>query len=530
MIERDPTALNYIIDQNNDRDEPIEIYEYKIKDKKKLNGRFFSAKFSFSGCLLALFVNIIALFVFSALLFAVYLIVVNASLRTYGEFCNKDSDCDTSFQLRCQFGICNCTSDYFHKSITTGCVRKLNNLGSCQLDEQCYGGQYCFNNVCDCSNDRFWNSTTLFCQKKSGYGGFCLNDVNCGYGTNMNCVSSKCGCSDPNVSYWNGTYCAPVQSFMGDCKTNSTCKPSSFLLCNTTELYPNKCACLPYHFWNSASEMCQSMKTVNETCDSSEECLSHTKLFCGLLEGVVYMSVKRCTCQSDHYWSPTSNSCEKKASYGEVCTVCDNTLLLSCNVANYCACDPTHFWNGTFCVLDISNGLNCDNNFDCDSALGLSCDTTYRKCVCASTHYWKDSTCTLKQINGSYCKKDIECQSQNGLSCVSDRCSCPATNFWNINICNVKYDANTYCTETFQCKDYRGLTCINGAGISSKSCQCGTNFYWEQSTQTCNSKKSHGLTCANDYECRDSLGLICASTCLCPYTHYWDSGTCSNKN
>lgn len=174
----------------------------------------------------------------------------------------------------------------------------------------------------------------------------------------MNCVSSKCGCSDPNVSYWNGTYCAPVQSYLGDCKTNDTCKPASFLICNTTEFFPNKCTCLPYHFWNSASEICQSMKTINDTCDSTEECYSHTNLYCGLLKGV-----KRCICESNHYWSSTSKLCgkvvlifcfiifclEKKNSYGEVCTVCDDTVLLSCNAANYCACDSTHFWNGTFC-------------------------------------------------------------------------------------------------------------------------------------------------------------------------------------
>lgn len=228
----------------------------------------------------------------------------------------------------------------------------------------------------------------------------------------MNCVSTKCSCSDPNVSYWNGTFCAPVQSYLGDCKTNSTCKPSSFLLCNTTEHFPNKCTCLPFHFWNSANEICQPMKTINETCGSALECYSHTKLVCEILN----MGVKRCICEPNHYWSVSSKSCglskkfetlnnfkkysflEKKATYGEVCTVCDDTLLLSCNIANYCVCDGNRFWNGTFCGifnfvfnlkkkiiiikdLDITNGLNCLNNFDCDSAVGLSCDNTYNQCV-----------------------------------------------------------------------------------------------------------------------------------------------------
>ena len=41
----------------------------------------------------------------------------------------------------------------------------------------------------------------------------------------------------------------------------------------------------------------------------------------------------------------------QKATYGEVCTICDDTLKLSCDAGNYCTCNSSgnYFWNGTFC-------------------------------------------------------------------------------------------------------------------------------------------------------------------------------------
>jgi len=43
----------------------------------------------------------------------------------------------------------------------------------------------------------------------------------------------------------------------------------------------------------------------------------------------------------------------RKATYGEVCTTCDDTVGLSCNTGNYCVCNTTgnYFWNGTYCGM-----------------------------------------------------------------------------------------------------------------------------------------------------------------------------------
>lgn len=41
MIEKDPTGLNFILNQNNDREEPVEIYEVNFLSFIKKNLSFF---------------------------------------------------------------------------------------------------------------------------------------------------------------------------------------------------------------------------------------------------------------------------------------------------------------------------------------------------------------------------------------------------------------------------------------------------------------------------------------------------------
>ncbi len=92
----------------------------------------------------------------------------------------------------------------------------------------------------------------------------------------------------------------------------------------------------------------------------------------------------------------------KKATYGEVCTTCDDTRYLTCNAGNYCVCQGDLFWNGTFCgkfckhlhvfflhicinyffsVTKLTDGLSCKNSWDCDATVGLWCDNITSICV-----------------------------------------------------------------------------------------------------------------------------------------------------
>ncbi|CAF0957851.1 unnamed protein product [Brachionus calyciflorus] len=523
--KRSLSGLNQLLDKV----DQAEVYEYVIDDKKKSKkqkGRLFSDKFSLSRCFFALFTNICILVISSFVLFWIFIWITGSNNKLYGNHCNSDKDCESNFNLRCQFGFCNCTSDYYYKSEIAGCVVKSMYNDGCSIDYHCFGGQICSNNFCKCSNERFWNTTTSNCEERVSYGEYCNNNNECTNGANMICLNNKCTCSDPNVYYWNGTYCAPVQTFLGNCSSNSSCKPSSKLICYLNEYYPNKCACPTNFYWNSTAQICTQMKNINETCVTSVECMSKTNLYCALQSGSYI-----CTCPTNYFWSTNSSSCIKKATFGQNCTdICDDTVRLVCNSANYCVCNSTRFWNGTYCADDYTSGLNCDNNFDCDSTVGLICDTTYKRCVCASTHYWKTSvnTCTLKLINGSFCGRDIECQTQNGLSCAANnRCACPTNYFWNVNVCTMRYDPNIFCSNTYECKDYAGLVCRNSNGISSYSCQCA---YWEYWTgAVCTTKLSVGAACSVDYQCRHYLGLVCAGTCICQYTHYWTGTICALK-
>lgn len=111
-------------------------------------------------------------------------------------------------------------------------------------------------------------------------------------GTNLICLSNKCGCSDPNLNFWNGTYCDAVQSYKGICKITAGCNPSQGLICNITEQFPYKCTCLPYNYWDTTHSVCKTQETYSGSCSSSDECKSDTGLYCDIV----------CKCQENYYW------------------------------------------------------------------------------------------------------------------------------------------------------------------------------------------------------------------------------------
>jgi hypothetical protein len=49
----------------------------------------------------------------------------------------------------------------------------------------------------------------------------------------------------------------------------------------------------------------------------------------------------------------------KNLTYGESCTMnpCDGSLLLTCGVSQYCVCQGSLFWNGTYCSNKQKIGL-----------------------------------------------------------------------------------------------------------------------------------------------------------------------------
>ena len=170
-----------------------------------------------------------------------------------------------------------------------------------------------------------------------------------------------CTCSDPDVYFWNGTYCckkfsylsinltfnifcffkANVQSINGSCSINAGCKPFQNLFCNASEQFPNTCQCLPYNYWSVSSQTCVAQKSNGDLCSALNECLSFSGLFCSTT----------CQCKSNYYWSSALVVCVKKATYGEQCSASnyDNTLNLVCGGNGYTVCPVSTFWNGSYC-------------------------------------------------------------------------------------------------------------------------------------------------------------------------------------
>ena len=111
-----------------------------------------------------------------------------------------------------------------------------------------------------------------------------------------------------------------VQTFNGSCAIDAGCNHFQNLFCNAAEQYPNRCQCLPYNYWNSATKTCSAQKINTDPCLSTEECLTGSGLYCRTT----------CQCKSNYYWSSPLKVCIKKATYGEQCssTPHDSTLNL----------------------------------------------------------------------------------------------------------------------------------------------------------------------------------------------------------
>lgn len=154
-------------------------------------------------------------------------------------------------------------------------------------------------------------------EKKSEFGQYCLSVDQCANGKNLVCSTSTCKCSNPNVVFWNGTYCDAVQTYLGNCKINEGCNPSQRLTCNITESYPYKCVCSPYNYWSSTSNICLAQKSNNALCSATIECLSNTGLYCGISAGVT-----RCICKDNHYWSSSARLCSTQYNTKSILICC----------------------------------------------------------------------------------------------------------------------------------------------------------------------------------------------------------------
>lgn len=153
-----------------------------------------------------------------------------------------------------------------------------------------------------------------------------------------------------------------------------------------------------------------------------------------------------------------------------------------------------------------------------------------------------EGTCQDKGGYNSDCRSygTSSCQEWLGLSCeyLTDQgnvyaCRCNSTSYFDqtLQTCQpLVYDASWPCYDSSSCASSLGLQCINN------TCQCPSNYFWNNVTNTCNVKQSYQSLCYQDTWCDDSLGLVCNTagySCNCPTSstaykcdcliqYYWD--------
>ena len=61
--------------------------------------------------------------------------------------------------------------------------------------------------MCELFNRHYMFFYKKSLEKKSAFLGTCSTVNECAINTNMVCLANTCTCSNPNVNFWNGTYC-----------------------------------------------------------------------------------------------------------------------------------------------------------------------------------------------------------------------------------------------------------------------------------------------------------------------------------
>lgn len=114
---------------------------------------------------MAILANGLSLLAICAIGFGVGILLDKNTIRTYGDHCNSDSECDLNSKLLCQSGVCNCSSLYYFKTSSKMCISKESYSAICTNSVECCCGQVCTKNVCSCENDRWWDSSANTCRK-----------------------------------------------------------------------------------------------------------------------------------------------------------------------------------------------------------------------------------------------------------------------------------------------------------------------------------------------------------------------------
>ncbi|RNA45075.1 prion-like-(Q N-rich) domain-bearing 25, partial [Brachionus plicatilis] len=245
------------------------------------------------------------------------------------------------------------------------------------------------------------------CVQKKVYLDQCTESQQCLDSELTFCNSTYCVCQE--TEYFLINKCVPRVAELETCYYTEMCLKD--MVCNGTN-----CMCLGNKFYDSTTNKCTDQKIVNNYCDKDLECRSDLGLVC---------TGNRCICgSSSHTWSNTNQKClltysKRSCLTGDSCNPDQNLKCINdqCNcpiasVDGMCDCSSTEgseeFWNGSFC----SSAKNYSGHCLCH-------------CLC-------NTECRVKKSINSMCDNDWQCSSLKGLTCQSNRCLCTLnTHTWD---------------------------------------------------------------------------------------------------
>ena len=140
-----------------------------------------------------------------------------------------------------------------------------------------------------------WEDSYLYidqCIQKKTYGEKCTMDAYCKDKLNLLCWNGVCSCNE--TQYWTGVTCANKAYYLKSC-SNSVCLDNLMLYCKQDTKI---CVCpstrynfikrksffylnatnLSNRFWDGTT--CFPQQTINETCKTTDQCLTSKSLIC----------------------------------------------------------------------------------------------------------------------------------------------------------------------------------------------------------------------------------------------------------
>ncbi|CAF1678468.1 unnamed protein product [Rotaria magnacalcarata] len=248
--------------------------------------------------------------------------------------------------------------------------------------------------------------------------------------------------------------------------------------------------------------------TYLESCaDQKVQCATGTSLVCSLSSSI-------CLCPEQNYWDTKTQMCLGVRSINMICSIneqCDTSKGLICQTIGLCQCPQNTYYTSSGCITYLLWGAACVGSgaAPCNPQFDLTCDNVTQICLCPSSTYWSYAGCESLSTYAGYCDKNKSCNTQIGLFCrlpdSNTPCDCPlqskfytcdcqqgqtwitATSSSGTSTCMNQGTYYSNCTNDSQCPQAVNLVCIGGI------CNCNLPlWYWSPTSSKCLPCESQG--------------------------------------